>query len=139
MNGAEILSLIGLAVLSVEDIRTKQVPVIGIIVFGVALLLFRFLCGGEFLPMAFAMLPGLFALLFSLISREQIGLGDGLVLLVLGFGNGIERMFGMLTFGLFFAGMWAGALLVIKRTGRKQTFPLLPFLLLGYGMTLVAG
>ena len=139
MSGTEVLSLIGLAVFSTEDLRTKQVSVIGIIVFGAALLLVRFLCGGEFLSMALATLPGLFALLFSVISGEQIGLGDGLILFVLGFGNGIERMLGMLAFGLLFAGMWAGALLVIRHSGRKQTFPFLPFLLLGYGMALVVG
>lgn len=136
MNGTEILTLAGLSFLSIEDIRTKQVPVTGILLLGMGLLLCRLWERTEFLPMALGVVPGLLAMLLAVATKEQIGLGDGLVLVALGFGNDMVKVISMLCAAFFLAGIWAVLLLVIKKTGKKQSFPFLPFLLAGYGIVL---
>ena len=136
MSSAEIFTLAGLSFLSIEDIRTKQLSVTGILFLGVGLFLCRLWEGTEFLPMALGVVPGLLAMLLAVATKEQIGLGDGLVLVALGFGNDIGKLLGMLFAAFFLSGIWAVLLLIVKKIGKKQSFPFLPFLLTGYGIML---
>ncbi len=67
----------------------------------------------------------------SKISNEALGMGDvwimGSILAVMGVMDGI----GILFLSFLLAALYGGSLLMVKKAGRKKTFPFVPFLLLG--------
>lgn len=117
-----------LIICCVQDIKRKKISVAVIVFFvvlGIGLDLWQ-------QPYWIDYLPGVFLagsmLLFAKLSREQIGYGDGLVLLTLSlFLSGKELMQIFFT-ALFAAAGVSGVLLVLKRAGRKSRLAFVPFL-----------
>ena len=68
----------------------------------------------------------------SYISREQVGYGDGLLLLTVGIWLGFGQTFGVLTLGLILCSVLCGVLLMRKKIRKQDSIPLVPFLLLGF-------
>ena len=66
------------------------------------------------------------------ISREQVGYGDGLLLLTVGIWLGFGQTFGVLTLGLILCSVLCGVLLMRKKIRKQDSIPLVPFLLLGF-------
>ena len=79
-----------------------------------------------------ALVPGILALLFSKLTNEVMGYGDGIILIVLGIFLPLERMvsIGMLAFSI--AGVVALLLLVIFRKKGSYRIPFVPFLAVAY-------
>lgn len=120
-----------LAINTVSDLRTKTIclfPSVIISLFGAAteLLLYRCLTGSFF-----SLLPGMFFLLFSLISRGGVGMGDAILLLFTGLFLPPDALFFMLIMALLLSALWAARLFMKTRKG-KASFPFLPFLLAGF-------
>lgn len=76
--------------------------------------------------------PGIIFLFLSFLTREGIGYGDSILMVLLGLSLGIEEAMGIILLALFLAGIWAVFLLFGKRAGAKQEFPFLPFLLISF-------
>lgn len=79
-----------------------------------------------------SLLPGAGFLILSYVSREQVGYGDGLLLLTVGIWMGLGQTFGVLTLGLVLCSVLCGALLARKKIRKQDSIPLVPFLLLGF-------
>lgn len=81
-----------------------------------------------------ACIPGIIVLVFSKFTKEVIGYGDGILLLVMGTYLPIEKLLsiGMLAFTI--AGIVALVLLVIFRKKGSYEIPFIPFLSLAYIM-----
>ena len=79
-----------------------------------------------------SLLPGAGFLTLSYISREQVGYGDGLLLLTVGIWLGFGQTFGVLTLGLILCSVLCGVLLMRKKIRKQDSIPLVPFLLLGF-------
>ena len=126
-----------LLLLTGYDIRYKTIPVIPVIVMGGMLLTYRVWNGTGWMELLGGCLPGGIFLLISLLTREKIGSGDGLVLLALGCGFAIEEVVGIVGMALFFAAIVAIVLLVVKKASRKTEIPFVPFLFLGFLVTAV--
>lgn len=126
-----------LLLLTGYDIRYKTIPVIPVIVMGGMLLTYRVWNGTGWMELLGGCLPGVIFLLISLLTREKIGSGDGLVLLALGCGFAIEEVVGIVGMALFFAAIVAIVLLVVKKASRKTEIPFVPFLFLGFLVTAV--
>jgi len=124
-----------LLLLTGHDIRYKTIPVIPVIVMGGMLLTYRVWNGTGWMELIGGCLPGGIFLLISLLTREKIGSGDGLVLLALGCGFAIEEVVGIVGMALFFAAIVAIVLLVVKKASRKTEIPFVPFLFLGFLVT----
>lgn len=79
-----------------------------------------------------ACIPGIVALLFSKLSKEVMGYGDGILLVVMGIYLPLEKLLsiGMLAFGI--AGIVALALLVVFQKKGNYKIPFVPFLTLAY-------
>jgi len=112
--------LLHLLFLSVEDIREGQLsmPVIlelGIVGIGYAV----------WTRQAPVLIPGLFLLLFSYFSKEQIGYGDGWLILVLGMWMEFHTLLMMFWRGLILSILSAACL------GKKE-LPFVPFLTAAY-------
>lgn len=69
-------------------------------------------------------------LVLSWISRGSIGAGDGAVLVATGVFLGFWGNLRLLFLALMLSAIAAGYLLVIKRKGRKDRMPFIPFLFL---------
>lgn len=121
-----------MAVLSLGDIKTKQVRVAVLIPFGAAALLWRIIQSAEAADLLTGVVPGMICLLLSYVTGESIGRGDGLVLCILGLLCGIKVTMAVFGLALVFAAIWAMFLLIWKRAGRKTELPFLPCLSLGY-------
>ena len=71
-------------------------------------------------------------LLFSLISRSSIGMGDGFILCVSGLYLGWRENLEMLVGALLLCAVFSAGLLLLKRAGRETRLPFVPFLFASY-------
>lgn len=131
-----ILHLTAIGVCSVEDWKEKQISLWKIFIYGGTVLLIeagkaalgernfsdlwiKIMCGS---------LPGLFFLLLSKATREQIGYGDGLLLLILGSSLGFWKVLEVLSAALCMVFFRAVYLLLCHR--KKERIAFIPFLFL---------
>ncbi len=139
VNIRTILAGIFLASESLYDIKTRQIQPIILLVSGILGIVTgaaAVITGSTgFLLWASGMLPGAFLLLTAKASREAVGYGDGLALMVTGMYIDVLQTFNLFILALFLSAMAAIVMIVIKRAGRKDVMPFLPFLFLGYCLT----
>ena len=121
--------------LAVQDVREKSLSLWKLAAGAGMLLLWRILRGMG-LPEVPDLFPGILCLFLSLLSRQQIGIGDGVVLLLLGLCCGWRHCLVVVFVALVLAGAWGMAGLCRKRYKRKDTLPWLPFLAAAYGICL---
>lgn len=76
--------------------------------------------------------PGVACIVFSLISKGEIGMGDGWMLLGMGALMEYELLFCTCIFGMLLAAVVAGILFIVFHKGRKYSIPFVPFLAAGY-------
>ena len=122
---------------SVSDIRSKRLPFwitgMGMVV-GIALWL---LAGNVHLTDLVALIPGLICLGISKISKEAIGYGDGLLLIMMGWYLALGQLLEVCMWAFTLAGIFGLFLLVTKKKKGKQEIPFVPFLLIGYVLGVV--
>ncbi len=80
-------------------------------------------------------IPGIVMLLISLLSRNSLGIGDGLMALFLGPVIGIGQLMAGLTIGLFLSAFVSGFLIIFKKAGKKESFAFIPFIMFGIGVS----
>ena len=73
----------------------------------------------------------------SVISKEQIGKGDGLVIAAVGIAFGARRCFLVLSTASFVMCVIAIGVLLLKKGGRQTRLPFLPALFAGYVLCVV--
>ena len=138
----EICILVIMLFISVRDIRKKEILSAEIILTGIisAAGTVMMICKGKFdiISFAISLMPGILMLLISLISRESVGYGDGLLALLAGPALGAEVALGTVLLAVFICGLFSGMLLVIKRAGRGTRVPFVPFMTLGLAVMEVA-
>lgn len=127
-----------LAYNSRRDIRTKEIPLLANVLCGMLGSMWN-LYTGELEPSLLCGGIALGGLLFLLgiLTKEAIGIGDGVLLMVTGSFLGGTENFLLFLFALLGAGGYAAILLILKKAGRKTAIPFAPFLLAAYmGMML---
>ncbi len=136
--GVLLVNMLSLIANSIYDWRMRRVSLILVGVTAAAGLAWRVGTGNLFAwDVLWGLLPGVVILLLAMLTRESIGYGDGWVLLASGIGLGGTYMLTMCVIAFVAAGLWSLVLIVCFHKGRKYEMPFLPFLLLGYGVTLV--
>lgn len=135
----EALALVLLCICSVFDIRKKELPLMILITGFLAALgtnMWYIYKGLETVSgIAESSLPGMLFLLLSFCTREKVGYGDGLMLIILGLFLGFFRCFLILCIGLIFLSVLALILLIFRKAGRNSRLPLIPFLTIGMGVS----
>ena len=124
-----------LAAGSVWDIRKKSIPVQYLWVFGITgliCLLIRFINGMRGFDFVLAFLPGIFFLILAYISGEQIGMGDGLVILCTGFFLRYGEIVYVTFVSFLCLTLVSMVLYAVGRANRKTKIPFLPFWLMGF-------
>lgn len=131
-----IIAGVFLGIGAVWDIKKLALPRVwlsGGMVVSFCLALYGYFTGkGSIVEGLVACLPGIISLFVSLLTREQIGYGDGAVLVILGglLGSNVTWMIWLTGLGMVFV---VGILLLVTGKGNGKTkIPFLPFLLLGY-------
>lgn len=82
------------------------------------------------------LLIGLGVVILSKATRGKIGMGDGLLLCVTGLGLGFWANMELFFVALFAAALICAILLAFRLADRKKSIPFVPFLLLGFVVTL---
>lgn len=131
LAGKLIVAVI-LLLLSVPDIKRKQIPKRKLFISAGSILL----CGVSFevsmMQRGGGALFGILILSLCLLSKESLGLADGCLIFCLGAAFGITRVVLLTFFSMVFAATFSIFLLLQKRLGRKDSIPFLPFLFLSY-------
>lgn len=123
-----------------EDIRKKKIHLFLILAIGTTALLgcivrqdygWHGALGG--------FLIGICVIGISVISGEQIGKGDGMVIAALGILCGVRNTLGIVCFASLFMLVPALVLIVSRKGNKKTKLPFLPALFLGYLVILLLG
>lgn len=130
--------LVFLCICAVSDIRKKEIP-FGMTAAGMTAAAVYTMCrmrngAVSVTELIFSLLPGLCFLLLSRCTKEKIGYGDGLMLLIIGAAVGFYQCFFALCIGLFFSACFAVLLLILHKAGKGSRLPFIPFLALGMGV-----
>lgn len=129
----EILLISGLCIMSVEDIRKKEIRRVWLLVLGVAGVLLM-VVGGGLRGMAdlAGFIPGMLCLLVAWMTKEQLGWGDAILILVMGCYLDAIALMNVCMIAFAIAGFAALVLIVVVKKSKKYELPLVPFLLTGY-------
>lgn len=118
---------------TIWDIRTKKLPVILLICFGMAGIIINIILPEYSIKeLAFGIAIGVVLWNISYVTAGQIGNGDGLLFVVTGIFIGGMNNFVLLLWATVFCALAAGVLLLIKRVNKKDRIPFVPFVLLAY-------
>lgn len=135
-EAAYSISLLFLAGLTQEDIKTKELSIYKVVTFIFLGFLFR-LATGQFTwnEISGCLFPGGVLLLLSFLTKERIGYGDGMTVAALGLWTGGWFTAFIVWVGIMLSGVWGGICLL--RGKKEETIPFLPFLLLGMEVAFV--
>lgn len=132
--------LIFLIVLSVTDMKIRQIPALALTAGNAAAVLYQMACRQEdFISIAGGAAVGIVFLLIAKLTRESIGYGDGLGILGLGIYLGFWKLLEVLASAFFLLAVGAAIILGRKKMSRKCALPFYPFLTVGYAAWLVIG
>lgn len=130
---ADIVVLFVLGLCGISDWKKKTIPLIWILLLGAVILISVLICRdvGVRLRVSGGLLGGLF-LLISKYTREAIGYGDSLLILLLGIYLGGLRVLEVLFWATTFAAITSVFCLWRRRWKRNATLPFVPFLSIAY-------
>ena len=125
---------IWLSVLGCIDLKYKEIPLSLTLLGGGVGILLCIVEGRLWTDILLSCVPGAIALIFSRLTQEVLGYGDGMVFLVMGLYMTLSKLLslGMMAFGL--AGLVSLVLLVVFRRRGSERIPFIPFLVLAFGL-----
>ncbi len=122
-------AIIFLAMLSLEDIREKRISVNRVMIGALAAVIYQFTAGqASGIAIIGSLMPGIVLLLLSVMTKESIGKGDGIVVMVLGLWIGGWMTFLAVCLAVWAAGIFATVCLIRKK---RELIPFVPCLLMG--------
>ena len=135
----KLIIFIWLSVMSICDFKKKTVPVlmlyIGAILAG-GFCLYKGIIGeGNLWELMKALFPGALLLVLAKATGKA-GSADGIVLMALGALEGYEKCMYICLLGLMLAALTAGILLICRKAGRDTKIPFVPFLAVGWVLTI---
>lgn len=133
-----IITVVFMVICTVVDVKKKEIPIAFIMLFGFLTAVYIGLFDKrEIILILYSFIPGALLLALSLCTRESIGYGDGLVVLVLGMLTGVETCFLVVGLGLLVSSLCALILLVLRKVNGRSRLPFIPFLTIGLGVVLI--
>ena len=115
------------------DLRKKEVNIsLCIIVALVGLIYEIFISKTDILSIILGILPGIFLMLTSIVTNEEIGKGDATILSTIGIFLGLKKTILVLIYALFSTIIIGGILLLIRKKNKKYKIPFVPFILFSY-------
>lgn len=134
MSQLKIIMGIGLGILSVIDIKKKRIPVWMVSLLAIICFILKYIVESSTIGIGIVLsfLPGIVLLILAICSDGKIGIGDGLVVCILGIGYTLEEIISMLGISFFFTAICSIGLLIVKKADRKTELPFLPYLFIGH-------
>ena len=114
------------------DIRKREISIPVTLLFGLAGVVYSVRTGRTMTDYLIPLGIGILILGGSVLTRGQVGMGDGWMLLALGCMLRMECYIQMACIGMLLAAAYSGVLMLVFRKNRNTEIPLVPFLLLGY-------
>ena len=91
-----------------------------------------FISKTDILSIILGILPGIFLMLTSIVTNEEIGKGDAAILSTIGIFLGLKKTILVLIYALFSTIIIGGILLLIRKKNKKYKIPFVPFILFSY-------
>ena len=128
-----VLVFIVLVIEAVKDFRKKEVniPVLGILVVAAMVMIFL----GKDISVSNAIIglaEGLLLILVSVMTKGQIGIGDGILLAACGLMLGGKDNMVMFFFACLSSAIVSVLIMIIKKADKKTTIPFVPFMIPGF-------
>lgn len=115
------------------DLRKKEVNIsLCISVALVGLIYEIFISKTDILSIILGILPGIFLMLTSIVTNEEVGKGDAVILSTIGIFLGLKKTILVLIYALFSTIIIGGILLLIRKKNKKYKIPFVPFILFSY-------
>lgn len=133
----EISTLVFLGLNSGLDVCKKEISLLSAVLFGGIWILASLWKGGISAEFFAPFAVGLMFLGLSVVSEEQVGMGDGILLLALGTVLSWQELLQVLLFSMAGCGLWGLILMMVFHKSRKTRVPFVPFLLAGYAGGLI--
>ena len=132
---AHICLIIILGVIWVFDIKRKKIPVYMLIILAAAGIISNFTVGEfDIEKRIIAMLPGMILLIVSMITKQQIGYGDGMIILIMGLYIDIDDILSIVLSSFLLSSIAAIILMTVFKKKKNFEMAFSPFLLIGYGL-----
>jgi len=136
----EMMAILFLGIGSIMDIKRRKISIWLFIIFGIVGICIQIWQYHDRIPqLSVCLLPGLVLLGVSKGTREALGYGDSLAVLVLGIYVGLWETTEIVIGGLLLSAVWAGILMIFLKRGKQAEFPFLPFLFLGMAGKIIGG
>jgi len=128
-----VLVFIVLVIEAVKDFRKKEldIPVLGILVVAAMVMIFL----GKDISVSNAIIglaEGLLLILVSVMTKGQIGMGDGILLAACGLMLGGKDNMVMFFFACLSSAIVSVLIMIIKKADKKTTIPFVPFMIPGF-------
>jgi leader peptidase (prepilin peptidase)/N-methyltransferase len=127
-----VMNGIALAAFSFRDLRHKTIGVIPVAFLGAFNTVMAVYAGSKALTIVLGLLPGIFAILVSLITNGKMGLGDGLLLMALGPAYGWYGTLGIWLVALLTGALTGICLMIFKKANIKTALAFVPFIFVGF-------
>lgn len=115
-----------------QDMRTRKIGMEWIILFGTAGMIMNIVFHSPWHIWFSGIMPGIVILIFGKLTGEQIGYGDGLIVIVTGlFLSGRENV-SLFLIGLFLCAVSTTVLFFTGKITRRTTLPFVPFLAVAF-------
>lgn len=124
--------------LSVWDIRKKQLPAI-ILLLGMAISLVYGLWNTNGPILLLGIIPGMLLMLMGFLTREKVGYGDGIMVIIIGLIMNWPGSFVVYVIAQFGVLFFAAVLLFLKKADRNMQIPFAPFLTAGLVLYKIGG
>lgn len=121
-----------LTVCTYFDMKTRMLPVWLLVAGGIGVFASHIIQQGNWWIYIMGMLLGVAFLLVSKVTKEGLGYGDSILILLLGAFVGLWQMVLVLVIAFGSAAIFSIIVLVLKKMSRKKQIPFVPFLLLGF-------
>ncbi len=130
---AQGLELLYLGIGSYLDMKNKELPVKFFVAFGMAGILYNKIYHYQSIAsMVLGVCTGCIFLIIGWITKEAIGYGDGLGVLVLGIMEGAKGILPVLFAAFCLSGVYGLWRMFVMKGTREDTIPFFPFLFIGF-------
>lgn len=126
-----ILLILFLLILSIEDIRNKEISVPLLIGLLTISLITGLYVVDEKLNILIGLIPGVIIIVLSKITKGKIGMADGIVVAGIGMCFGFVKACSIFLIGIALSTIIGLIVIAIKKKGRDFEMPFVPFLLIG--------
>lgn len=134
-NRMKMIILFFLIYEAVEDIKNRSISVMPLIVMGSIGFVINIISGKELISLIPALTIGMGMIIFSIASKECVGLGDGVLLLVIGTYIDFDNLITILMSSLIIAAIITTIILVLSKIIKLDTvdgMPFIPCILISY-------